>query len=460
MNRLDYYFRQKVSESELDQGFAYAETADKAIIADHGRTGVISGLTVAEQAVPNMTVQVASGVAYDPTGQRCSVAGVQNVNCAADYNAVSTAVAGGGNEKWISVHIMFARSLSDPRTDGNSLTVYFQRAESYSFKVVQGAEALAGAAVRPSIDPDGVLLCDILLAFGTTAVTNAMISTTRRMDSIVVSGSPRSIRRGLVKDALSDLLGFYNNHVTAAADKHAAADINYGGGAAWADATANPAATVEAQFDKIITDLATAGGTAKIYGSALPAWADASANAAGTLFAQLQGIINALAGTGGAVKIGAVASGGLAGGTVRSQLDALDTRTNGFLRIVSLTAGGAMGVAHVHGAAAYTLCTGSDFTFSATAGDTIVYLAHGEWWTAGATLSNLASEIVNPDTSVLASAGVLSTYDNNQNSYTMVKVETAAQTGTHTARLRSRNQPGTNNVSVLNYRSFVVVIRA
>lgn len=45
-----------------------------------------------------------------------------------------------------------------------------------------------------------------------------------------------------------------------------AANITYAGGGAWADGTTNPATTVEAQLDKIVTDLAGAAGSAKIQG--------------------------------------------------------------------------------------------------------------------------------------------------------------------------------------------------
>ena len=47
-----------------------------------------------------------------------------------------------------------------------------------------------------------------------------------------------------------------------------AANITYAGGAAWADGTTNPATTIESQLDKIVTDLAGATGSAKVYGAA------------------------------------------------------------------------------------------------------------------------------------------------------------------------------------------------
>lgn len=254
MNRLDFYYRQKVTEAELDQAFAHAEDADRALMTDTARTGVQSGMTVTEQGTPNMTVQVAAGIAYTPNGERMSVATTQNVNCAQDYNAVTTAVAGVGNEKWISIFIGFDRTLTDPRVDGNSLTVYFSRAEAYAFRVVQGSEATAGTATRPSLDSSRTLLADVLLVYGSTTVTNSMISTTRRQDSIVVSGTPRALARGKVNDALSDILGWYNAHVNGTADEHLAVDVGYAGTATtWFAGEAIGAMSVEAMLDQIVT---------------------------------------------------------------------------------------------------------------------------------------------------------------------------------------------------------------
>lgn len=47
-----------------------------------------------------------------------------------------------------------------------------------------------------------------------------------------------------------------------------ASNIQYGGGGAWSDGTTNPATTVEAQLDKIISDLSPTTGGAKIGGAA------------------------------------------------------------------------------------------------------------------------------------------------------------------------------------------------
>jgi hypothetical protein len=65
-----------------------------------------------------------------------------------------------------------------------------------------------------------------------------------------------------------------------------AASITYAGGGAWADGITNPATSVENQFDKIISDLATGAGTAKLLGSAI-----GSEVVIGTLAAQLSAIV-------------------------------------------------------------------------------------------------------------------------------------------------------------------------
>lgn len=268
-DRVDFYFRQRVSEAELDQPFAYLENADRNWCLDGGNLGVLYGLGVAQAGVPGLSVAVAGpGAAYDQQGQRVFVAANQSVDVSKDSSNVSTAVSAPGKEKKVSVYIKFARSLSDPRVDGNSITVYFQRLETFQFVVLQGAEANVGTATPPALLADGILLADITLIFGQTTVLNASIATTsRRQDNYAITGSPQSIRRGRVGDALSDLLSLYNTFVAGTGDTLAATRVNYAGGVAWADGTTNPAASVEAQLDKILTELAATAGALKIGGT-------------------------------------------------------------------------------------------------------------------------------------------------------------------------------------------------
>ena len=49
-NRLDYYFRQRVTEAELDLGFAELEQADQNQVADLGFTGVLANAVVSQHA--------------------------------------------------------------------------------------------------------------------------------------------------------------------------------------------------------------------------------------------------------------------------------------------------------------------------------------------------------------------------------------------------------------------------
>lgn len=376
-NRRDYFFRQRVTEAELDDGFAELERADQNLAGDLGFTGVLANAVVSQHApVPDLSVDVSGpGAVLDQLGQRIFFSALQNVSVAQDDGGVSTTVSAAGQEKIVSVFVKFDRALSDPRVDGNSLTVFFRRDESFKFIVAQGGQAPAGTALPPPLRSDAILLADITRTFGQTQILNANISTARRQDALVVAGAPRSLRRGRTVEALADLLGYLNAHVNGSADRHPATAVDYAGGGAWADGATNPATTVEAQLDKVISDLAATTGAPKVGAAAsvgspnslgvgtvrsqLDAllgfinghinlatgahaaaavayagggnWADGTTNPATTLEAQLDKVISDLVAAAGAARIGAAASGNLPAGTIRSQLDALDAtsvRTN------------------------------------------------------------------------------------------------------------------------------------
>lgn len=271
-DRLDYYFRQRVTEAELDLGFAELEQADRNQAADLGFTGVLANAVVSQHApVADLTVDVSGpGAIIDQLGQRIFFSALQNVSVAQDDNGVSTGVAGAGREKVVSVFVKFDRALADPRVDGNSLTVFFRRDESFKFIVAQGAEAPAGAAIPPPLHSDAILLADITRTFGQTQVLAANVSTARRQDAFVLNGAPRSIRRGRALEAIADVLSFLNAHVNGVADRHPAAGVDYTGGANWADGTTNPPATVEAQLDKLVVDLSAATGAQKVGAAGTP----------------------------------------------------------------------------------------------------------------------------------------------------------------------------------------------
>jgi len=214
--RFDFYFRQPVTESELDGAFDALEVADRSIIADLGLTGVASGLVVTQASpTPNLTVSVSGGVAYDPTGERMYLPTAQPLTISVDSSNASTAVGSPGNAKVVSVFLAFARNLLDPRTDGNGGTVYFERDEAFTLVVRQGAEAPLNSEVAPALESDKILLADIKLIFGQTQVLNASINPyalNRRQDAYVVNGTLTTLREGQLKAFLTDFVTSFDTH--------------------------------------------------------------------------------------------------------------------------------------------------------------------------------------------------------------------------------------------------------
>ena len=302
MKRHNYYFRQKVTEAELDQGFDYAEDADHKIVSDIGMVGINYGFGVAEHSPTlNLTVDVdGPGCAYDATGQRISFAALQNCDVSQDSGGSPTAVVTPGNTKWVSVFIKFKRVDSDPRTDGYGGTVYFTRDESWEFVVRQGAEGNPTPA-PPSLESDAILLADILMYHGMTQVVDADIYETRRQAAVVVEMTGTYATRllaGKVSEAASLLGGMLDAHFSGTGYRHIAAGMDYAGGPNWLDGTTNPAATVEAQLDKIISDLATQGtgasGASKAGAPALAGSPDSLAvGSVESQLAELLGLVNA-----------------------------------------------------------------------------------------------------------------------------------------------------------------------
>ena len=179
MERKFFYFKQPVAYTEMNAAFDGAENALFALAVDWGLTGIISGLApVQNPAGADMHVQVTAGLGYDELGERIQVLTPQLVNLAVDSNSVSTAVPTSGQSRIVSVFIEFERALSDPRTDGNSATVYFEHAESFQFVVTQGV-ASSSTPTPPSIPSNQVLLADVTLVFGQTAIHTADISYAR-----------------------------------------------------------------------------------------------------------------------------------------------------------------------------------------------------------------------------------------------------------------------------------------
>jgi hypothetical protein len=289
--RRNYHFRQKVQEDELDVGFALLEEAQWNYAVDNGTFGIVEGLEASEKSgTPNLTIDVAKGAAYDQTGRRVAQPALsENVDVSQDSNASSTTVASGGNEKWVSVFIVFDRLLDDVREDGNGDPIYFVEDEAYEFVVVQGAEASIGAAVRPSLLSNGLLVVDINRTNGQTQIFNADIFTNRTQHAFLVEGAYLEIRQGKATDAIADIVDAYNAHIDGSGDQHLATDMLYGGGAAWLDGTTNPAGTMEDTIDALIVGLkstvSTTSGSNKLGSASLVG--SLSTIVAGTIHSQL-----------------------------------------------------------------------------------------------------------------------------------------------------------------------------
>jgi hypothetical protein len=178
MERKFFYFKQPVAYTELNAAFAGAENALFQLVVDYGLTGLLNGLVpVQNPSGTDLHVSVTAGLGYDNQGERLYVPTAQLVDCSVDQASVPTTVTTPTFSRIVSVCITFARALSDPRTDGNATTVYFEQAESYLLKVIAGVAALSPTA--PSIPSNYVLLGDVTLSYGTTAIVNGNISYAR-----------------------------------------------------------------------------------------------------------------------------------------------------------------------------------------------------------------------------------------------------------------------------------------
>jgi hypothetical protein len=253
-NRNRFFYRQKVTEAELNKPFGYLEDADHEASYDRGLSGICFGFGVSEHSpLPNLSVDVdGPGVAYDALGQRIRFASLQVCDVSVDHDGNSTAVVNPGNEKFVSVFLKFKRELSDPRTDGHGSTVYFEESESWEFYVTQGAEA-PPTAPRPALEADGILLCDVLLQFGDTAVNTVDLFLDRRQDAFVIEllgRYPALWHVGQLKDVLDALALISDLHVSGMFLNHHDEDIY---AAAYAGVLVNLTdGTVESQLHELL----------------------------------------------------------------------------------------------------------------------------------------------------------------------------------------------------------------
>jgi hypothetical protein len=297
-DRLDYYFRQRVTEAELDLGFELLEKADRNLAADIGLYGVVSGAVPTQHApIADLTIDLsAPGRAYDRLGQRIFFGTGQRVDLAVDATGIPTEVTTVGQERWVGVFLRFKRLLSDPRTDGNSQQVFFRRDESFELVVRQAPQAAAGSAVRVALVDGELLVCDVKRRAGQTQVLTADIDTSRRQAFVFAQGNAVAVVAGLwaaiskaagtVQTALDSVDGLLAGHFGATSNRHRAQDVDYPPHGFLAGAT------VKAALDELVDDLASQSatpGAARVGTKAIPGIPNALA--ASTVDAHLVAIL-------------------------------------------------------------------------------------------------------------------------------------------------------------------------
>ena len=115
--------------------------------------------------------------------------------------------------------------------------------------------------------------------------------TSKNPNAVVAPGPGQS---GTIVDesaAVANALAALDAHILQVSGAHQASAIAYGGGSSWLDGTTNPAASVEGQLDKSLTDListtASHSGSDKIGSALLSATAGAGSTSAGSIYSQL-----------------------------------------------------------------------------------------------------------------------------------------------------------------------------
>jgi hypothetical protein len=181
----DWYFKRKVTEVDMDTIFQETRGYTNDFIADHLSPGfsAIPSLTQ-NSPTPDFTVDVnipGSGgiVGYDKNGQRIGIPTTQGVDLGTVLGGPVT-LPTSGNEKYVTLFVKYFQFQSDPQVDGNSNPVNFQLEDGWVFSVIQGTQATAGSAVKPTDPDDGRLIIgDILLTPTSTSILNAAIDQLR-----------------------------------------------------------------------------------------------------------------------------------------------------------------------------------------------------------------------------------------------------------------------------------------
>lgn len=259
MDIFDWYFKQIVTQSQMDWAFDRVQDSVHAASLDNEFVGIVRGMDPQQHApTPDKNIDIVGpGTAYDPEGQRCHVADLLSVvDCSQDEFGTDSNPPTPLFERYISVFIRFKRDFTEPALDGNNVVIYTKQLESFEFFVRLGAEAAAGTAIPAPLMADAVLVCDILIANGFTAILNADFNLTRREDWVRFSGATIGDRvYGTSQDAVEDLLALVDAWASALPFSFTS---TWFGPAAVAGPTPPPT-TIQESLNAIVYDLAQTG---------------------------------------------------------------------------------------------------------------------------------------------------------------------------------------------------------
>lgn len=174
MKRSNFYFEQEVTQAEMDQAFDDVADEFAARVVEPGTWGVLVGLEVEQQTVPDLTVHVNEGQGYDENGLRI----VHDASGGSDIDLTSYVPATPGDDVYVRIYAEHDTVESDPRVDGAAVPLNYRIADSYALSVVAGTPGAAPLpmSAKPAHPSGKVCLATILLSQGMTQITTSEIS--------------------------------------------------------------------------------------------------------------------------------------------------------------------------------------------------------------------------------------------------------------------------------------------
>jgi hypothetical protein len=268
-----------------------------------------------DSPVSNTQVALTLGTAYNDLGQRIRVSSDITV----DLSGISVVTP--GNCVPAGIFVKFDRSLSDPRTDGNGVTVDFQRNESYTVEVVAGSEVGdpgSGNYTESFLNTNGAVITgdNTRIFVGDVIVRNPAgplganyILDTRKQWAFKLSAGSYSVNEGTAEEADQAILSIFNTYSSALDSTQVTHVPGAGTSPPW-DSYLTSTTVFEA-LEGIVTDLTTDNGTANQSGASCVAYdtVNVPATFAGLATANnvqegFDNMSTELAGSGGATIVG------------------------------------------------------------------------------------------------------------------------------------------------------------